>query len=64
MAGELLNVLDVTIAKTFMVMYRSDIHQNGNYITEFKTFWNLRFNYQFDYYITGTRPQSFVTYNI
>ena len=38
MAGELLNVLDVTIAKTFMVMHRSVIHQNGNYITEFKTF--------------------------
>ena len=37
--------LDVTIEKTFMVMHRWVIDQNGNYITEFKTFWNLRFNY-------------------
>ena len=41
MAGELLNVLDVTIAKTFMVMHRSVIHQNGNYIIN--NFLNFKF---------------------
>ena len=56
--------LDVTIEKTFMVMHRSVIDQNGNYITEFKTFWISSFNHQFDYSIIGAAPQSFITYNI